>query len=109
MTTETKWTPGPWRVERRPDKSALLVIADEASPLSGQAYGRTVAMTPIGGRYDAHLIAAAPDLYAALRFLLDMAPSPCPVEREDEGNDVSEHRKALRVARAALARAEGRS
>ena len=97
MTTkQTAHTPGPWavdsdqdgwfiRMEALGDKDAYLAIY--ASPDPEQRY------------YDAHLIAAAPDLLAALIELRDLV-----VEREQGNHDLDEE---LDAADAAIAKAKG--
>ena len=63
---------------------------------------------------DAKLMAAAPDLFAALEFFLDTAPEPppknCACHINPPCNDCVEHsgmREAIRDAKAAIAKAKG--
>ena len=65
MTDQPKWTPGPWRVL---NDEAIKVASSDGSLA-------TVTHIHLRGRRDtseveanAHLIAAAPDLYAALEM-----------------------------------------
>lgn len=105
----TKFTPGPWRVDL----------------YGAKKYGPAYAFSPVGGcgccnspwvmslaDYDseqgkeecdanAALIAAAPDLYEALREIVN---SDMAMREEDEGRESP----TLTRARAALAKAEGR-
>lgn len=66
--SETKWTPGPWRVdyqnEDNPDDERLAVFSAAYSDETPGICAGTKAWPLI--REDADLIAAAPDLYAAL-------------------------------------------
>lgn len=87
-----KFTPGPWIYCFR---SAGTCVETES--------GRTVAVaspTPGVGDYDANarLIAAAPEMYEALRALLD-------VSKTDDWNGSAKLDDALEAARAALAKA----
>ena len=95
MSNETRWTPGPWSVERS-------VIRGDADHL-----GRTVAVAstlnvawPFGRRatkeepYNALLIATAPELYEALEEMLE----------ECEDDEFAPH---VMEAKAALAKARG--
>jgi len=84
MPRETKWTPGPWRydvqdgeVNGRPDASVLVTDLDVSSSVDDDderdANGR--------------LIAAAPDLYEALRTLAHEAHGFLAMaDRETHGN-----------------------
>ena len=97
---ETKWTPGPWRYDRT-----------NGSPTTGEHMiagakpGYLAEVRDCGSgdvRANAHLIAAAPDLYAALAA---MDSALC------DGFDTQAQRlagrKALIAARAARAKARG--
>ena len=58
------WTEGPWFVRERPTDDGLAVIED----------GRANGLFPITCEWgEAHLLAAAPDLYKALAGLLHSA------------------------------------
>lgn len=106
--SEVKHTPGPWEAHRtaRGDfqirfggKGAWLAeVFDDDEPVDG----RTEA--------DAHLIAAAPDLWAngcAADTCLSMAYSYArELGRDDEARHINEVQTALR---AAIAKSEGRS
>ena len=78
MTDQPKWTPGPWRVDADGD-----VIAPDG-PVAGPFYPDNFDTWPTWEqrKADAHLIAAAPDLYAALEAIRDnevvraICPSP---------------------------------
>ncbi len=86
-------TPGPWTV-----KGTRVVSA----PYSGESFGcgGTYVALSIGNEFDAHLIAAAPDLLDALKLFLetfdDTMSLPAVVLQE----------KVYNAARAAIAKAE---
>ena len=109
MTTETKFTPGPWSVDRN-------VIRGDADQ-----FGRTVAIAstlnvawPYGRRatkeepYNAHLIAAAPELYEALDQLLAVKEC-CDETGYVDGEGFVDVEAVMDKARAALAKARGES
>ena len=58
MSTEPKWTPGEWQAMPEPSAQGLWMVVVEA----GDLIADTTSHEP-----DAHLIAAAPQLYAALK------------------------------------------
>ena len=87
--TERKWTPGPWDADdmavRTNDKALVSLVYGNGD---GSLF-----------KANAHLIAAAPELYEALKLFVDATPKldmsdPCMVERVNR-------------ARAALAKARG--
>ena len=95
MTDQPKWTPGPWRYART-----------NGSPTTGEHMiagakpGYLAEVRDCGSgdvRDNAHLIAAAPDLYAALDGLLGLL---------DAG---SLYEPQAYAARAALAKARGQA
>ena len=122
-TNKAQHTPGPWKAfEYREDSTGELVIGVGTDYPPGQlGDGSRSIVTMTGGYYtrpgefhkpeaapinraNAHLVAAAPDLLAALRdILLDMAAN------ESNGLSVKSARKWASVhrARAAIARATG--
>lgn len=59
--SDTKWTPGPWVAAATSD--LMLWVA------RGEPDGEIIAQLDSVNPYDAHLIAAAPDLYEALEDL----------------------------------------
>jgi len=101
-------TPGPWAVER-PYGEPGMYVAAPSSALVCKLY-------PVDGRYvadqlesveaNARLIAAAPELLAALRGLFEH----CAMVHKQwgEGSNAREAEAAEDAARAALAKAEGR-
>lgn len=103
---ETTWTPGPWfaREQFSREKSTLGWIIDHANGRIGWSCYATATPNerekppyPIGAA-NAHLIAAAPDLYAALEGLQ---------RRIVEANLGHGQEDALDAAAAALAKARG--
>ena len=114
-----KFTPGPWIAEacssdKEMSQSTLATVA-----WVGDYRVRVGTETGVkGGNYrdglhgdemaDAHLIAAAPDLLAALREIAEADHPDSPLSR----GPVTEHEfgeRLMRVARAAIAKAEGKS
>ena len=93
--TETKWTPGPWRVGKG---------GPNLCPTIGTHKGLMVAMVAYGNDHptqaNAHLMAAAPDLYG----VLDWA-----IQSWDEHNKHGFNMQGdwVQDARAALAKARG--
>lgn len=74
--SETRWTAGPW-VAGRSDMATIVDGFDSKWVYSGEQYV-AVASGRIEGSWDevmanAHLIAAAPDLYEALKAFVDAA------------------------------------
>jgi len=86
-------TPGPWTARAYPNGWQHVVQAGR-QPIAELADGK-----PDDNRANASLIAAAPDLLAALERYIDLHLADC-VE-VDEASDL------LKDARAAIARAEG--
>ncbi len=98
MKTNTQHTPGPWRMELIPSsayESRRIVAKDDEGDWQTVANG-------IRHFPDARLIAAAPDLLAALEIVLvQFGPY------EDGQGAAKFH--AINIARAAIARAKGES
>lgn len=68
----TKHTPGPWQVFNAPDGR---IFVETETPQQQPHFSTIAQVDPGYGRYgppeaNAHLIAAAPDLYEALGYLL---------------------------------------
>lgn len=64
---EKKFTPGPWEYERGDDEifpGKHFVVYDET------VCDETVICTPLNGKHDANLIAAAPELLEALEEVM---------------------------------------
>ena len=101
MSDQPKWTPGPWRAVMG-SRHVVDVFAGDRDVVS--VYGGGV-----GFEYrdaNAHLIAAAPDLYAALETLSALNDDSGPF-----GGEIYQDRvdRAWSAARAALAKARGES
>ena len=104
-------TPGPWKIAPHPtfhhscpvvncSNDGIGIIADNGS-------GRTVCATPEGNKPDARLIAAAPDLLAALEGLVDGIAATFPLGKAGLKNIYANKQgDALFQARAAIAKAK---
>ena len=91
MTTTTQHTPGPWKVSDKRDADCS-VVTSPTGPVAKTYWTQNVPEM----RANAHLIAAAPELLAALKAL--------------EGSFEKHRPKTMwDAARAAIAKAEGRS
>lgn len=108
-------TPGPWVIRHsygRGDEAldigivADVLMAGEDVPrpaVIAEAFGRVGQNTYMNAEANAHLIAAAPELYAALRMLHDDVAD---YQRINQLGGFDNH--AMKAARAAIAKAEGR-
>jgi hypothetical protein len=102
----SKHTPGPWRVTNNPDgvyhDTMSLVVTDK-----GEVCGpRQIRLQAPGDvEANARLIAAAPDLLAALKALLVMCHSPEPVKLDEALTWRENDERAEAMARAAIAKA----
>jgi hypothetical protein len=67
--SEPKFTKGPWQVQFRPGDLGPKVVARDGSPVASDLWFREKSVEDDA---NAHLIAAAPDLYAALDACLDL-------------------------------------
>jgi hypothetical protein len=108
--TAPKWTPGAWTTKYDPSTHRIEINAAE--------YGRCVSfihVPPATGHdvceANAHLIAAAPELYAALENILAIIDASCGIDGWHRNGDVAEwgQFEEIDTARAALAKAEGRT
>lgn len=119
--TDNKHTPGPWKIVRRMgwDFQGVTEQPDEHNKMgfagpSGERicwFGNSENYYPTEGdepsEADAHLIAAAPDLLAALKtFVAEYVEL---VESGDAGFWNAEEEAKVIAARAAIAKAEGSS
>lgn len=99
--SETKHTPGPWRIKDDGETSKIADAANNtiASLSYVHLYGRRTAAEV---NANMHLIAAAPDMLEALTALL---------MRLDDNPELSDLIGQIEIerARAAIAKAEGRS
>lgn len=93
--TEHKWTQGPWSVRRDECDDPVVVSECLGLELDGLCWHEN-------SDANAHLIAAAPELYEALERLLPMAEDDCFQYGSSADND-----EDVLFARAALAKARG--
>lgn len=68
--TETKFTPGPWQTHISEVRGDLCVISERAW-ICGEILNRVRSIPEEEARANAHLIAAAPELYAALETAIE--------------------------------------
>lgn len=102
----TKHTPGPWHRTHTAEAGAICKIVG-AAPAGNIATVHSVPDDWGGHEENARLIAAAPDLLAALRDLYDMTGSS---GWQNAGATLGEREKriaCLNLARAAIAKAKG--
>lgn len=102
MSNETKWTPGPWVVRDCPMERAATDLKDNGGikliDYKDEKYEGTLAIVQTElSQANAHIIAAAPELYTALEELMTL------VELEFDAYNYQEQVNA----RAALAKARG--
>ena len=111
MTDQPKWTPGPWAVERNKRTWGWVDVVGPSLGVGGptQATDLTLA-DEVKGIAEAHLNAAAPDLYEALAPLYAVAIDravDAPEWRDKDTVSVLISIGELRAIRAALAKARG--
>ena len=98
MTDQPKWTPGPWAVERNKRTWGWVDVVGPSLGVGGPTQATDLTLADEVKRIaEAHLIAAAPDLYAALDGLLGLL---------DAG---SLYEPQAYAARAALTKARGQA
>jgi len=97
--TETKWTPGPWSINTGLDQRPYIVAGEKNWPPLGKVYRDSID-GDLPWEANAHLIAAAPELYEALWQLVERQ-QPYSIE---QGVKYWEER-----ARAALAKERARA
>ena len=96
MTDQPKWTPGPWAVERNKRTWGWVDVVGPSLGVGGPTQATDLTLADEVKRIaEAHLIAAAPDLYAALDGMLGLL---------DAG---SLYEPQAYAARTALAKARG--
>lgn len=111
MTTQTRFTPGPysilgksseWRAE--PKRAGINATFSQMSVIApdGRELALVVEVGDLEQKWDAHLFASAPDLYAALEALLADLDSVCSAHGWHRDHVVS-----AVAALAALRRARG--
>ena len=70
MTDQPKWTPGPWAVERNKRTWGWVDVVGPSLGVGGPTQATDLTLADEVKRIaEAHLIAAAPDLYAALEAM----------------------------------------
>lgn len=116
MSNETKWTPGPWLVTKSHDGIAIAMGSAIISPYE-YTTGHLWKTDLYWGEEDdedvanAHLIAAAPELYEILSMLVDNSEAvafyPSAIEQSDWGS--VDFEEWAQRARAVLAKARGES
>lgn len=116
--SESKHTPGPWIVDGSYTYDLVVGVGRDddrllACPGSGGAMSwtdRVCTMSWSGGKHDAnaHLIAAAPEMYEALKACLVQAEG-CWMNHYGENPEGSAEPEHIATARAVIAKAEGRS
>ena len=105
MSTETKWTPGPWQVTQCRDGMPFVNVFRVSGPSDGSAPCTILFETKYTelqeNEANACLIAAAPEMYEALgRFLRAY-------EGGTAAGSVEQQNEAAVFAKAALAKARG--
>jgi hypothetical protein len=105
------WTPGPWFAATRLRRQPMMSV--KAARIAGREPRHEVAICVHGrlpaddGECQRRLIAAAPDLYAALAGLVDAIDFEGSNGAIHFNPDTAHESDSLRAARAALARARG--
>lgn len=94
--SETRWTPGEWEPVRNAQTGAYAIMVG-ASPRVAYVHKNDEHTSA-----NAHLIAAAPDLYEALKPL-----AFCDDRQPPYGVELEDWQAAVFAARAALAKARG--
>ena len=93
--TETNHTPGPWQVDNNIGrKSEMGIVADEAPCIIAIIHGAKKNEWPTTAGANARLIAAAPELLAALEALAD-----CPDYRHINTHEMNSARAAIAAAK----------
>ena len=97
MTDQPKWTPGPWAVERNKRTWGWVDVVGPSLGVGGPTQATDLTLADEVKRIaEAHLIAAAPDMYAALDAIID-------------GRMWSMSDNKFGAAKAALAKARGQA
>ena len=94
------WTPGPWKV--RSFRDTPVICADMEREVVGQDTEPLIAHVDYQDPFttaNAHLLAAAPELYEALAVLVAVTEHPSPT--------IHARAQAIRGARGALSKARG--
>lgn len=119
MSTETKFTPGPWKAYRYSSFEFCATpeqIAEHPNYWEVASQDNGLSVSAHMGEANAYLIAAAPALYEALEKIVADAPEahePYPAGGQSSADDEYErgagnqHFYLANIARAALSRARG--
>lgn len=100
MSTDTKFTPGPWLFR---NKSDTMHTKHPDYPYGAAFFGFDSEFSP--NEADINLIVAAPDMYEALAAILPFVPKTS--ASEGGASMFSENVRAADKVRAALAKARG--
>lgn len=106
--SQNKHTPGPWTPTRSPglhDGAHDYAISAKGAPVLSEAFGRGALGEWLPAEANAALIAAAPDMLAALREIEAICTETQSVFNKRMGTRVG---NCLTTALAAIAKAEGR-
>jgi hypothetical protein len=101
----SNWTNGPWSVHNTADVFTALGAINSEGTSAPSNDGWHIADCDMGGlcldevRANAHLIAAAPDLYEALESLLDDLKMTPEINLDGWGIETNQARAALAKAR----------
>lgn len=95
----SKHTPGPWTQGNSKNGKECVWLNGKTEPPLGQGMGLDYTWIDCGTEANARLIAAAPDLLAALKSIA--------IAMEDEVLVHDDQREAMRAATAAIAKATG--
>lgn len=110
MTDVVRHTPGPWDVGQNGDSCAREHAIVSGPKVIAKVYGRGYpsgfGWSP-GSAADARLIAAAPELLAALKACEDRLALVLECDCDDDKPEDTETIAAFAAARAAIAKAEG--
>jgi hypothetical protein len=100
--TKVAWTPGPWAVSAKDGHEVVAAYRPKFGlPVaSAKTYVREYQRQSLA---NAHLIAASPDLYEALKWAL------AEIDGLTRYDAMGQRERSLARARAALAKAEGRT
>lgn len=110
---EPKWTKGPWEALPQNGAGPMIVhIFDTGNQMRPTGYRLIAHMLERGNSLDqdranAHLIAAAPDLYEALETVAQLLRDHHGDQSSEDGWQNEEIRDAWLAARAVLAKARG--
>lgn len=99
------FSPGPWRVVFTKDEINVHDASDDVGGdwIATTACGNLEPQHWKGALADAHLIASAPDLYAAVVYAVPLVEKWC----HTQGDNAEFHAETLAPLRAALAKARG--